>query len=210
MLSKNNQTEQERKVTQNPNRFTLRKLNIGVCSVIAGLSFMGLSAHADQVQEDSQPTTPDQKMSDTKTQTLQQKQVVLHHGNEGQANTTSSQGNQQAPTSSQQDTPTRQQLNVSSAASQPVTQATPVNQSAVSATATDPVDVNAWDFSRQADGILLNGFHGTVQNNQLIVPNSYDFTKAGIISQGQKVYLGAYFRRNTGNQGQDLFDHFGD
>ena len=54
MLSKKNQSEQERQVTSNPNRFALRKLSVGVCSVIAGLSFMGLNAHADQVGDGQQ------------------------------------------------------------------------------------------------------------------------------------------------------------
>lgn len=49
MLSSNNQKEQQRQMTVNPNRFSLRKLSVGVCSLVVGFTFMGMMAHADQV-----------------------------------------------------------------------------------------------------------------------------------------------------------------
>lgn len=66
----------------------------------------------------------------------------------------------------------------------------------------DPVDENDWDVTNrsQGDGITLTNFHGTVQDNVLVVPNTYDFEQAGKINPGQKVYLDPQFLRNHNNR----------
>lgn len=46
----------------------------------------------------------------------------------------------------------------------------------------------------------LTNFHGTVQDNVLVVPNTYDFEQAGKINPGQKVYLDPQFLRNHNNR----------
>lgn len=97
LLSKNNFGEEERKITSNPNRFTLRKLNIGVCSVIAGLSFIGINAHADQVKDDQQPTQPtdQEQTSSSASQTLQTAQQVELHSASTASTATNQPGNDQ-------------------------------------------------------------------------------------------------------------------
>lgn len=62
MLSSNNGKEQLRKQQPKRQRFTLKKLTVGVASVLIGFTFMGISASADS-------TTP----TDTSNQTLTNK-----------------------------------------------------------------------------------------------------------------------------------------
>lgn len=196
MLSKKNLSEQERQITGNPNRFTLRKLNIGVCSVIAGLSFMGINAHADQVQADQQPAQPtgeDQATSSATSQLQATKQVaLLSTDTSTKANTTNT--TNQPQTSAVQGHQQTSPAVVLAADNQAVEQ--------------DQVNVSAWKYERQSDGILLNGYNGTAQNGQYIVPNSYDFTKAGIIQAGQNVYIEKTLPRQL-NGTQFIISHNG-
>ena len=46
-MSKNNQKEILRKMTDQKQRFSLRKYGIGVASVLIGLTFSGYAVHAD-------------------------------------------------------------------------------------------------------------------------------------------------------------------
>ncbi|WP_295746591.1 BspA family leucine-rich repeat surface protein [uncultured Limosilactobacillus sp.] len=180
MLSKKNLSEQERQLTSNPNRFTLRKLSVGVCSVIAGLSFMGLNAHADQVaanKQSSQPTDGEQATSSATSQLQSAKQVALSSAGNSTATTPVNARDHAEPSPISE---VKQQ--------QPAARMTELAANA-HVTDQDQVNVSAWKYTQQSDGILLNGYNGTAQNGQYIVPNSYDFTKAGVIQAGQKVYL---------------------
>lgn len=82
----------------------------------------------------------------------------------------------------------------------------------------DHVDTSVWHYSDHreqgvVDGIVLDGINpgkenDVVKDGKIIVPNSYDFERAGIISSGQKVYIDSYFRRNT-NNGNNVHDQYG-
>lgn len=205
MLSKNNVSEGERKLTSNPNRFSLRKLNIGVCSVAVGLAFLGINAHADQVNSNQQPATPTATVQTTQQTTQQQGQVALRSAVNDDNQTIKN----AAAQSTEQSTDNTATVDAKAVAPAATNASQPAASQADATAQQDQVDVNAWDYTQRNDGIELNGFHGTIQNGQIVVPNSYDFTQAGIITQGQKVYIGAYFRRNTGNNGQDIHDQYG-
>ncbi|WP_283622029.1 BspA family leucine-rich repeat surface protein, partial [Limosilactobacillus avium] len=177
MLSINNRKEQQRQMTTNPNRFSLRKLSVGVCSLVVGFSFMGMMAHADQVSPSANQEvvrTPNNEKSDQQQSTDQAGQSVTTLANKSSDNQT---------------------------VSQPDT--TYAND-----TQTDQVNVNDWTYTGQTDGITLTGFNGHIVNGKIVVPNTFDFIKAGVITDGQKVYLGAYFRRNTGNS-NNIHDQYG-
>lgn len=81
MLSKNNRNELIKKQTPKRQRFTLKKLTIGVASVLIGFTFMGISASAD---ETAQPANngngqANETGSDTK---LSGQKVVLGQSND--------------------------------------------------------------------------------------------------------------------------------
>ena len=73
MLSINNRKEQQRQMTTNPNRFSLRKLSVGVCSLVVGFSFMGMMAHADQVSP-SEATANQEVVQTTNNEKYDQQQ----------------------------------------------------------------------------------------------------------------------------------------
>ncbi len=51
MLSKNNRKEQFRKQEPKKQRFAIKKLTVGVASVLIGFTFMGMNASADTTAE---------------------------------------------------------------------------------------------------------------------------------------------------------------
>ena len=55
MLSRNNWKEQVRQQEPKKQRFTIKKLTIGVASVLIGFTFMGMSASAN---DQNTPGTP--------------------------------------------------------------------------------------------------------------------------------------------------------
>lgn len=57
MLSRNNWKEQVRQQEPKKQRFTIKKLTIGVASVLIGFTFMGMSASANT---QNTPNTPEQ------------------------------------------------------------------------------------------------------------------------------------------------------
>ena len=65
MLSRNNWKEQVRQQEPKNQRFTIKKLTIGVASVLIGFTFMGMSASAD---DQTTPTTSDPAVTPTKVQ----------------------------------------------------------------------------------------------------------------------------------------------
>ena len=65
MLSRNNWKEQVRQQEPKKQRFTIKKLTIGVASVLIGFTFMGMSASAD---DQTTPTTSDPAVTPTKVQ----------------------------------------------------------------------------------------------------------------------------------------------
>ncbi len=202
MLSKNNHLGKQQHEITCIKRYTLRKLNIGVCSVLVGLSIGGIRAHADQ-QKTDQNAVSSENTDQVQATKLQDSQVVLGQHSDAPTNSQS----QPAGTTNNENTDQHQPaaVNTDQQASPAVTLATTDSPT----TTQDQVNVSDWDYQRQSDGILINGFHGTIQDGKIIVPNSYDFTQAGIITSGQKVYLGAYFRKNTGNNGHDIHDQYG-
>ncbi|MBB1069810.1 YSIRK-type signal peptide-containing protein [Limosilactobacillus sp. RRLNB_1_1] len=86
MLSQNNWQEQLRKQAPKKQRFAIKKLTVGVASVLIGFTFMGVSASADSVST----TTPTSEATSTENNSTNNdqeiaKQVVL------QSNTTDTQ-----------------------------------------------------------------------------------------------------------------------
>ena len=65
MLSRNSWKEQVRQQEPKNQRFTIKKLTIGVASVLIGFTFMGMSASAD---DQTTPTTSDPAVTPTKVQ----------------------------------------------------------------------------------------------------------------------------------------------
>lgn len=54
------------------------------------------------------------------------------------------------------------------------------------------VNIADWTYTKNGNNVTLNGYHGTIQNGQLIVPNAYDFSQAGIITNDGKVWIERY------------------
>ena len=71
MLSKNNWKEQIRQQEPKKQRFTIKKLTIGVASVLIGFTFMGMSASADNqtAATGNNPIGTNQAGKETKTET---------------------------------------------------------------------------------------------------------------------------------------------
>lgn len=76
MLSKNNHLEKQRHPAPWVKHYTLRKLNIGVCSVLVGLSIGGVCAHADQLKS-NQHTPSSENTYGVQTTNIQASQVTL-------------------------------------------------------------------------------------------------------------------------------------
>jgi LPXTG-motif cell wall-anchored protein len=212
MLSSNNQKEQQRQMTANPNRFSLRKLSVGVCSLVVGFTFMGMMAHADQVSP-SEVTTNQAVVQTTNNEKSDQQQstnpqTIDQNVNKNQT-TTPVVNNDKATDNAAVKTPVKpaEQSTTTSANNSNQTVSQPATTSA-NDTQTDQVNVNDWTYTKQPDGITLTGFNGHIVNGKIVVPNTFDFIKAGVITDGQKVYLGGYFRRNTGNS-NNIHDQYG-
>ncbi|MBD5090267.1 MAG: YSIRK-type signal peptide-containing protein, partial [Lactobacillus sp.] len=78
MLSKNNGQEQIRKQESKKQRFAIKKLTVGVASVLVGFTFMGLNASASADDTPTQPAkNDDNNVSSDTTNELQQSNVSL-------------------------------------------------------------------------------------------------------------------------------------
>ena len=78
MLSKNNGQEQIRKQEPKKQRFAIKKLTVGVASVLVGFTFMGLNASASANDTPTQPAkSDDNNVSSDTTNELQQSNVLL-------------------------------------------------------------------------------------------------------------------------------------
>lgn len=87
MLSSHNEKEQLRKHNPSQQHFTLKKLTVGVSSVLIGLTFMGMKASADNTQ--STPSNEDDNTNTNLTQSgesLANEQVhVFRNGQSNQS-----------------------------------------------------------------------------------------------------------------------------
>lgn len=272
MLSKKNLFEKQRKLTSNPNRFGLRKMKIGVCSVVLGLSFFAIGAHADQVEaevvtpaehtelvagkQEQGSTQQPQNATEDKAAAKQDQDVAQKAQQTGAAESAAKQeaaedaaaktaGNNAAATDSKAADKQETKADTKDQAAKPAADqketakdekdtqelavkkdeksakkddkseakdekaedakdklAKSLAESKVQKTAAEyPVNVNDWTWTNRADGIELNGYTGEIQNDTIVVPNTYDFTQAGKISDGQKVYLNAGFPRKFNDNG---------
>lgn len=199
-------------MTANPNRFSLRKLSVGVCSLVVGFTFMGMMAHADQVSPSEVTTNQEVAQTTNNEKSNQQQstnpQTIDQNVNKNQT-TTPVLNNDEATDNAAAKTPVKpaEQSTTTSTNNSNQTVSQPATTSA-NDTQTDQVNVNDWTYTRQNDGITLTGFNGHIVNGKIVVPNTFDFIKAGVITDGQKVYLDAYFRRNTGNS-NNIHDQYG-
>ena len=76
MLSRNNWKEQVRQQEPKKQRFTIKKLTIGVASVLIGFTFMGISASADNQTAPTPDTQAGQSNSDNNSQPAKSSQPV--------------------------------------------------------------------------------------------------------------------------------------
>ncbi|WP_295731825.1 BspA family leucine-rich repeat surface protein [uncultured Limosilactobacillus sp.] len=176
MVSKNNREMIQRHGGQNEPKYALRRLSIGVASVLLGTTvFMAGShqvAHADTQTEGDQETTPlTTKQSATpQDQTQDANQVTLCPATTSAPKLTHS-TNQQ---------PLRDQLTTV----QPQTQsATP----AATNRANQSVDLTKWQYESTDNGINLTGYTG--DTTQIVIPNNVDFQQAGKLTNGQTVQI---------------------
>lgn len=91
MLSKNNRKELARKQVPKRQRFTLKKLTVGVASVLIGFTFMGISAAADST--DAQETTDQPAVTDNSGSAAANQQTVTLSNNSSASAATESQSN---------------------------------------------------------------------------------------------------------------------
>lgn len=199
-------------MTVNPNRFSLRKLSVGVCSLVVGFTFMGMMAHADQVSP-SEVTTNQEVVQTTNNEKSDQQQstnpqTIDQNVNKNQT-TTPVVNNYNATDNAAVKTPVKpaKQSTTTSTSNSNQTISQPATTSA-NDTQIDQVNVNDWTYTKQTDGITLTGFNGHIVNGKIVVPNTFDFIKAGVITDGQKVYLGGYFRHNFGSS-NNIHDQYG-
>lgn len=94
MLSKNNRKELARKQVPKRQRFTLKKLTVGVASVLIGFTFMGISAATDST--DAQETTDQPAVTDNSGSAAANQQTVTLSNNSSASAATESQSNSSA------------------------------------------------------------------------------------------------------------------
>ncbi|MCD7113020.1 Rib/alpha-like domain-containing protein [Limosilactobacillus agrestis] len=85
MLSKNNRQEQFRKQEQKKQRFAIKKLTVGVASVLIGFTFMGLNASASADDTPTQPANNDNNVQPEVTNVQSSSNVALN-GTSAQSN----------------------------------------------------------------------------------------------------------------------------
>lgn len=104
LLSKNNRNELIRKQVPKRQRFTLKKLTIGVASVLIGFTFMGISASADTT---TQPATDSQPVANANNDSTagqnDQKTVVLSNKQQQPAVSKDASADQQTPVAKNED-----------------------------------------------------------------------------------------------------------
>ncbi|WP_143456289.1 BspA family leucine-rich repeat surface protein, partial [Limosilactobacillus reuteri] len=199
MLSKNNWKELIRQQEPKKQRFTIKKLTIGVASVLIGFTFMGMSASANG------QTTP---TTGTPAGKNQNASLPMEKQSNNSANP-SVQPAQSGTDSKAITADNGQPSNVITADNgQPSNAITADNgqpSNAITADNGQPsnaqnkqsnVDLSLWkwqtaDSTKGYNGIKLTGYTGDVDETATIyVPNNVDFIKAGKIKAGQSVYLG--------------------
>lgn len=92
MLSKDNRNEMNKKYQPHKQRFALKKLSVGVASVLVGLTFMGYNAvaHADTTSDPAQTTattTTDTPKTTTTNATQQTPAVAQNNGDQATQST---------------------------------------------------------------------------------------------------------------------------
>ncbi|MBB1095816.1 YSIRK-type signal peptide-containing protein, partial [Limosilactobacillus agrestis] len=87
MLSKNNRQEQFRKQELKKQRFAIKKLTVGVASVLIGFTFMGLNTQASADDTPTQPAnSSDNAQSEVNTSTALQSAATITLNNDGSQN----------------------------------------------------------------------------------------------------------------------------
>ncbi len=80
MLSSNNRNEYLRKQEPKKQRFAIKKLTVGVASVLIGFTFMGLSASASANETTpAQPATAEASANQTGDAKKKPRLLLLHH-----------------------------------------------------------------------------------------------------------------------------------
>ena len=201
MLSRNNWKEQVRQQEPKKQRFTIKKLTIGVASVLIGFTFMGMSASANGqtisttgtpagTNQNASPSMEEQSNNNAKPSVQ-----PAQSGTDSKAITADS----GQPNNAQN----KQSNNNAKPSVQPAQSGT--DSKAITADSGQPnnaqnkqsnVDLSLWkwqtaDSTKGYNGIKLTGYTGDVDDTATIyVPNNVDFIKAGKIKAGQSVYLG--------------------
>lgn len=169
MLSRNNQSQQQMKQAANKQRWALRKLSVGVASVLVGLTFMGVNHQASADTTTSQSSTTYQNLQETNDQQdLQAKQVVLANApadQQEQAN----QANETAPANKQATTTADGEAAPQSEVQAPVT-----NSPATPTINDENSQFNTADWNVAADNTITLKTQPAA-GSTVYVPNSVDF-----------------------------------
>lgn len=209
-------------------RFGIRKLTVGACSVLLATLFIAISGntkvHAD-AKDAAQTEQVDQKAQDSSAQAEDQNKAAA----DKDALTSTAKQTQAAKTNDQAAEPVKTEAAKTTAdttaaktdakqaaakgqetkAAQPAQPAKAEAKKAEQTADQDKVDTSIWNYTKQADGITLTGLKSNpVKDGKIIVPNSYDFAKAGIIQEDQKVYIGDYFKAAIWEKHDNLYTSY--
>lgn len=203
-------------------RFSIRKLTVGVCSILLSTVFFVNTGndlvHADTFNNGQEKTEEIENKKADSTNELVNKDIISKNQRDEQNN---KKLDTQAQTKkiNKTDKPQlqakadnkKENANINELEQKQNPQAAVKAKSLIAnKNLTDQVDTSIWKYSKISDGIMLDGLKSSpVVDGKIIVPNTYDFQQAGVINGDQKVYIGAYFRRNTGNAEKDVHDQYG-
>lgn len=206
-MSSNNRKELMRKMTEQRQRFALRKYSVGVASVLIGLTLLGgVTAHTEVTQPTAEEQSTDKLTANKDTQ--QDSSAVTKDEVKQSSETTPGEQN-----NSQKKTIGTEQVSDHQQSAAPATQAKTPAQSSTTTTplmtlAETPAaaastnnnqsqfNVNEWQYSTANDGITLTGYTGGLD---VYIPNAKSFRDAGKLNPGQKVFLTHTFLQNLIN-----------
>ncbi|WP_295731108.1 BspA family leucine-rich repeat surface protein [uncultured Limosilactobacillus sp.] len=195
-MSSNNRKELVRKMTEQRQRFALRKYTVGVASVLIGLTFVGgVTGHADVAHEPVSETSVSQQNQNAtnKASDIDSHQVAQDTDKGTTVSATSTDHKQPVTTNDTNPANNQTTLVVKNKTTNQQNAEHPVPDLSVSKTASR-YNVNDWGYSTTSDGIILGNYIG--QGTDFYIPNAKSFRDAGKITAGQKVYLRYDFIRN--------------
>lgn len=193
-MSKNNQQEQIKRMSNYQQHFALRKLSVGVASVLVGLTFIwgGQHALADQIQQSSDGDASDtHAATDTQGIANQNSQVTLHstasEGYNNSSSSTSSENPTSTSTASETTTLNTQDEHTSTTPSEVTTL---LSSQPAADTAASQYNVSDWNIAADNTITLKNA---PAAGSTVYVPNSVDF--------GHEVVLTADYIKQLGQLG---------